>query len=160
MKSLCIIYPNFQVYESQKQCARLTKSQLSEISVAKMLLCVVGVFGICTAPVIIKAIVKEVSGQDFVRPSDAGELETYYSHTILRIIHWLGIVVNSSVNFMIYCTMSTSFRKSLFSLYNQILRNLRGLLNSSSSASAASPTTKTTDEPSSSMELSATRVPG
>ena len=64
-----------------------------------------------------------------VRPSDAGMLEKHYEFTILRLIHWILIGVNSAVNFMIYCTMSQSFRKSLMDLCKVIWKKMLCLKN-------------------------------
>jgi len=104
----------------------MTRSQVTEISLAKMLLCVVLVFCVCNIPAIIRAILFSVSdNSDLIRLSDAGRLEVYFPYTILRIFDWLGIAINSAVNFFIYCLMSRTFRKALAELCSQRVSLLR-----------------------------------
>ena len=119
----------------------MTKSQVTEISLAKMLLCVVLVFGICNIPAIIRAIIFAApNNPELIRLSDAGRVEKYVPYTILRIVDWLCIAINSAVNFLIYCIMSRLFRKSLIDLAKSILSQVKSLF-SGKASSAERPST-------------------
>jgi hypothetical protein len=115
-----MVYPG-QVRQTLKQHTELTQSQVAELSLARILLSVVLVFGLCNLPAMIRAIVFSISNEDFLHASDSGKLEKRLVYTVLRVGHWLLITLNSSLNFIIYCTVSPSFRESLWAVYHAFI---------------------------------------
>ena len=86
----------------------MTQSHKDQLQIAVMLLVLVLVFGICTLPRIIHYVLYIIYHDYRVRSYAIGEaLEFFY--TISEIL----IVVNSSMNFVIYTTKGAKFRTVL-----------------------------------------------
>ena len=90
----------------------MTQSQNTEISIAKMLLCVVLVFGICYFP----------SAYYFFMDMPDEEVENYDDLFSLSIF---SKSVTSAVNFIVYCVMNKKFRETLMNLMQKSSRTFQ-----------------------------------
>jgi len=111
-----IAFVLLKVRETNRFRQNLTHSQSLELSITKMLLCVVLVFGICYLP---------MAGSLL----GANKLDPKLTYQIF-LFGVLTTSVNSAVNFTIYCLMSSKFRSVLIELWNnpkaRVTRNRRG----------------------------------
>lgn len=91
----------FQVRKANRERQQLSKLQRREMGLATMLLCVVVVFLLCN-----------------VLPLVNNILESFYDTSVDQLVAISNflVVVNSSVNFVIYCTCGERFRRLLIRL--------------------------------------------
>jgi len=89
----------------------LTSSQLADVSVTKMLLCTVLVFGICYALLLVDSIMALIIAFRELEPENYTKVMTFRKQSWI-LLEFLS-VINSGSNFIIYCVMGKRFRASL-----------------------------------------------
>jgi len=104
----------FKIMKTNRLRQTLTQSHCAELSIAKMLLCVVFVFGMCYLPSVYFTVIytheKYYSDEEFM------------FHLLL--LSFLTSSVNSAINFIIYCLMSQKFRATLMGLWRYTSRGI------------------------------------
>jgi hypothetical protein len=114
-----------QVEKSRRSRAAMSQTQKSDLSLSIMLLTVTGVFGLCYLPKLISAVHFLLFKMNVFGANKNTTFELFLSdysitmakfHGITVLIESLTVVLNSAVNFAIYCVMGKRFRKSLMSV--------------------------------------------
>jgi len=99
-----VLFLVLKIRKTNRRRQSLTQSHCTELSIARMLLCVVFVFGICYLPTLYVSFLFANVNSDFA-----------FTYNVL-LLAFLTTSVNSAVNFIIYCLMSQKFRETLVGL--------------------------------------------
>ncbi|XP_023333119.1 FMRFamide receptor [Eurytemora carolleeae] len=116
-----LLFFNYKIFQGIRYThARCRKSRSGEINLAAILVCIVVVFVVCNLLRVVLNVFELFWLDNIFRCGDEF-MHAAWFHCLNSISHLL-LVLNSSSNFLIYCSLGTNFKLVLRKVFNRICR--------------------------------------
>lgn len=124
--NICIIH---DIFTSSQRVQRFgsARRQRKEINLSAVLLCICFVFFICHTPRVVSNVIEFLKRDTIIECHNAGHHlhPDKFTHA-LRYISDIATILNSSLNFFVYCFVGHTFRRELCRTLGFQTRGLRG----------------------------------